>query len=240
LIDTNDDMNQKLPKMSTLANITSPAFIGRVGLGSKKIVHRLVFVRHGESAANQKNTYVQKKFLDSPLSSLGHSQANDVAEYLTKIGFVPDKIVVSRLSRAVDTAKPFIDINTIPVVYSENIVEYNGDNDEVIDDNIGSWLYKKESRSEFIVRVSEYLEETLHSSSFETKKQTLFFTHSHVISAILTNSIFGIKNNVNVFFHIANCSITCIDVDEDGSYHVQAVNYTKHLDEPTGQHSPFV
>jgi broad specificity phosphatase PhoE len=230
----------------SLSNITSPAFNNRSGMGSKRIIHRMVFVRHGESITNQKimnNTFNDKPLnvLNTPLSSLGQSQAQNVSDYLMNIGFIPDKIIVSRLSRAVNTAKPFVDINVnIPVVYTENMVEYNYSHDERIMDDQGEWVYKKETNEEFIGRVSSCLEELTGYGSVECPKQTLLFAHSQVISSILTNSIFGNTHKTNTFFHFANGSITCIDVDESGNYHVQAVNYAKHLDNPTGQHSPFV
>ena len=228
---------------SSLANISSPAFINRIGMGSKKIIHRMVFVRHGETIANQhmmKQSFdPEKKFLNTPLSTLGVHQAHDVSNYLIDIGFIPDKIIVSRLTRAVNTAKPFIEKSCIPVLYSEKLVEYNHSNDEIITDDKGNWNYKKETREEFIARVSNSFEEI--SKECDTiPKQTLIFTHSQVISSILTNSVFKITDITNVFFHLANGSITCIDIDEDYKYHIQCVNYTKHLVEPTGQHSPFV
>lgn len=230
----------------SLSNITSQAFNNRRGIGPKRIVHRMVFVRHGETISNQQimnNTFDDKqlKFLNTPLSPLGHIQARNVSDYLTNIGFIPDQIIVSRLSRTMNTANPFVDMNnSIPVITNENIVEYNHSHDELIVDDKGEYMYKKETNEEFIERVSSCLEELTCYGSIECPKQTLLFTHSQVISSILTNSIFGNKTKTNVFFHLANGSITCIDIDESGMYHIQAVNYTRHLENPTGQHSPFV
>ena len=71
---------------SSLANISSSAFINRIGMGSKKIIHRMVFVRHGETIANQhmmnQSFDPEKKFLNTPLSTLGVCQAHDVSNYL--------------------------------------------------------------------------------------------------------------------------------------------------------------
>lgn len=237
--------------MSALANITSPEFMNRIGLGSKRIVHRIVLVRHGETVANfnmMNNSFdPNKKFLNTPLSPLGHQQAENTANYLDNIGFVPNYIIVSRLVRALDTAKPFIEKNImsgiknkIPVLYDETITEYNHSYDDTIHDKYGTWNYKKESREEFINRVSDYVLQLKNSGSIQHPKQTLIYTHSQVISCMLTNAIMGIKTETNTFFHLANGSITCMDIDEDGKFHIHAVNYTKHLEEPTGQHSPFV
>jgi len=231
----------KSKTMSALANINSSAFANRIGLKSKRIMHRIVLVRHGESEANvsmMNNTYKpSKQNLNTPLSSLGHIQARNVADYLTLIGFVPDKIIVSRLARAMDTAKPFVSVNDIPVVYDTTATEYNYDYDDCITDEYGNWDYKMETKEEFINRVTEFLE---HLKNGDTPRQTLIYTHSQVISYILSNAIYGIKTETNACFHLANGSITCLDIDEDGKFHIQAVNYTRHMDVPTGQHSPFV
>lgn len=230
--------------MTALANITSPAFINRIGMGSKRIVHRIVLLRHGETLANlnmMNNTFdPSKKHLNTPLSPLGHQQAQNIADYLLHIGFNPDTIIVSRLARAMDTAKPFISKNRIPVLYDETIVEYNHCRNEEISDIYGTWEYKKETKEEFIERVSKTLSNLQSDGSIESPKQTLLFTHSQFISCLLSNSIFGIKTESNVFFHLANGSITCIDIDEERKIHIHAVNYTKHLEEPTGHHSPFI
>jgi len=64
--------------------------------------------------------------------------------------------------------------------------------------------------------------------TIDDRKQTLVFTHSQVISKLLSND-----NN----FHLANGSISIIDIDEDNCINVQVANYTKHLRTPTGMHT---
>jgi len=204
----------------------------------------MLFIRHGETLANNNmmnNVFdPNKKFLNTPLSTLGHKQATNIADYLIKIGFTPDRIIVSRLSRASDTSKPFVDRNNVPVLYDETITEYNYSRDENLCDNNGTWLYKKETSSEFAERIYQSFCKIKAFGEFDNPKQTIIFTYSHVISSILSYCIFGNKTESNAFFHLANGSITCIDLDEDGKFHIQCVNYTKHLENPTGQHSPFV
>ena len=230
--------------MSSLSNITSLAFLNRIGLSSKKIVHRMVFVRHGETIANiniMNNCFdPTKKHLNTPLSELGHIQSKEVADFLDMIGFVPDEILISRLDRAIDTAKPYIDNHNIPVIYSQALAEYNYSQDQEINVNDGSWLYKKETKTEFIERVTNEFANLKTQGSTEKPKQTLIYTHSQVISGVLTNGIFGTLFETSAFFHLSNCSITCIDIDEDRRIHIHTVNYTKHLTNPTGHHSSFI
>lgn len=230
--------------MSNLSNITSPDFINRIGLGSKKIIHRMLFIRHGETQENfnlMNNTFNhKKKDLNTPLSQLGHKQAIDIADYLQNINFIPNRIIVSRLSRAINTFKPFGDKINIPASYDEQIAEYNYSHDQKMCDQNGEWFYMKETMEEFIERITQSFNKIKSFGNSSDQKQTIIFTHSQVISCILSCCIFENKIKPNVFFHLANGSITCIDIDEDGKYHIQAVNYTKHLENPTGQHSPFV
>jgi broad specificity phosphatase PhoE len=98
----------------------------------------------------------------------------------------------------------------------------------------------------------EEFEKLTKQGSIEDRKQTLVFTHSQVISTILSYGLTNLNLNIinlmgpdedeylRTFFHLSNCSITCIDIDEDRECNVQTVNYTKHLNACTGQHSPFV
>ena len=233
--------------MSSLANITSPEFIDRVGLRKKRIIHRMVFVRHGETLSNiaiMNNDYnaLKAQSLDTPLSEIGHKQGENVSNYLNKIGFKPDLIMVSKLQRAINTGNPFVETKKhIPVEYHEDIVEFNYKRGEIIIDKFGNeWFYKKENNEEFIERVNKVFNKLSKIGTKEDPKQTLIYTHSQVISMILTNSLIGKLTTTNVMFHISNGSINCIDLDEDGKYHIQAVNYTRHLETPTGHHSEFI
>lgn len=63
---------------------------------------RLYLLRHGQTEFNVKKL-VQGR-CDSPLTVLGHQQARAAAAWLKAHGVVPDKVVSSPLSRAMDTA----------------------------------------------------------------------------------------------------------------------------------------
>jgi broad specificity phosphatase PhoE len=62
----------------------------------------------------------------------------------------------------------------------------------------------------------------------ENRKQTLVFSHSQLISELLSS---------DKSFHLANGSISIIDIDESNRLQVQVANYTKHLQRPTGMHT---
>ena len=95
-----------------------------------------------------------------------------------------------------------------------------------------AWLRQPETPVEFCERVASVMEEWKKEGTVEDRKQTIVFTHSQFISQLLTASPFQ-----SMSFHLANGSISIIDIDEENNLHVQVANYTKHLRTPTGMHT---
>jgi broad specificity phosphatase PhoE len=233
-----------------LANISNSEFNCRAGMGGKKIKHRIIFVRHGEtlsniSIMNNDTNTLQVKQLNTPLSPNGYQQAEDIATLFKNIFFFPNKIIMSGLDRVMDTASPTVQLfesDGIPIIIDNNIVEFNDKFDEKVTNKCDhTFLYAKETKLDFIKRVNNFFNtELLSNGTIDKPYQTIVFTHSQVISCILTNSLLSIQNEVDIFFHISNGSITCIDIDENNKIHVHVVNYAKHLNNPTGHHMPFI
>jgi broad specificity phosphatase PhoE len=92
------------------------------------------------------------------------------------------------------------------------------------------WLRQPETPLEFCERVASVMEEWKKEGSIEDRKQTIIFTHSQFISQLLAG-------DSKMSFHLANGSISIIDIDEKNDLHVQVANYTKHLRTPTGMHT---
>jgi broad specificity phosphatase PhoE len=248
--DSDDDESNKTNSMPI--DINSECYVeGRKGMMNKRIVHRIIFVRHGESESNVKlmnNESIKNKSRDTDLTSNGIQQAQDVRIYFKKLNYIPNEIIYSPLSRAYDTAFPTILENEyVTITKKINLSEYNKKCEEIITakDNGEQWTYKKDTVDSFEERVQNEFNLIKNKGSVEKRMQTVVFTHSQVIATILNKCINGnindnsdniLKNN----FHLSNGSITCIDIDEDGYCNVQAVNYTKHLSIKTGHHSPFI
>lgn len=269
-------MGNLLATQDISIDINSNDYIGgRKGMNMKRIYHRIIFVRHGETESNNKlmnnKSINHKKTLNTVLTKIGLQQADDVYQYLNyNLKFEPDEVIYSPLSRAYNTALPFFETNTRIssigwteynpkstefITYDEqedddnkNDKQEDGDNNS--DDN-SQWRYNKETSNEFKNRILKEFKVLTEQGDIENKKQTLVFTHSQVISTILSYGLTDLNSNIikfesnqdeylKTFFHLSNCSITCIDIDEDKQCHVQTVNYTKHLNNCTGQHSPFV
>ena len=85
-----------------------------------------------------------------------------------------------------------------------------------------------ETDIEFNKRIEELISVWKSRGSVDRREQTLVVTHSQVISRILSS---------DKSFHLANGSISIIDIDEKHNLHVQMANYTTHLKNPTGMHT---
>ena len=81
---------------------------------------RLIFIRHGQSEANQQNRFAGQT--NVPLTELGKAQAKCAAEYITKREKI-DKIYSSDLQRAHNTALPVSELTGIPITDAKELRE---------------------------------------------------------------------------------------------------------------------
>ena len=73
---------------------------------------RLIFIRHGQSLANEQDKFAGQT--NVPLTELGKKQARCAAEYIVKREKI-DKIYSSDLQRAHDTALPVSELTGLPI-----------------------------------------------------------------------------------------------------------------------------
>lgn len=92
------------------------------------MVKTILLVRHGESETNLSKRFTGQ--LDAPLTALGRRQAEAMAEYLDR--YTIDRIYVSSLQRAVDTAQTIVQRQNCPLVRCDAFREINA----------GSWQGK--------------------------------------------------------------------------------------------------
>ena len=81
----------------------------------------IIMVRHGQSESNVKKTFTGQ--LNAPLTEAGREQARRMAQYLDKYRI--DKIYVSSLERAVETAQPIALRQNCPVEKRDELMEIN-------------------------------------------------------------------------------------------------------------------
>lgn len=99
------------------------------------IMQYLYFVRHGESEFNKANKWAGSS--DTPLTSLGHKQAQKAGKQLRKQGLAVDVIISSPLERAHETAKRIA--TEIDYPHDKILI-----NDMVTERNFGSLEGKKD------------------------------------------------------------------------------------------------
>ena len=94
-----------------------------------------------------------------------------------------------------------------------------------------TWLRQPETDTEFKERMKRLMDSYKYQgTTVKDRKQTIIFTHSQVISQLLAG-------DSDRSFHLANGSISIIDIDVKRNLHTQVANYTKHLRTPTGMHT---
>lgn len=206
--------------------------------------------------------------LDTGLTYSGHEQAEQVGCYLNSFNWLPDIIRISPMVRAIQTAEPFMkkyfgvsqlhkpDGNEYMlktptgkksrVIYDEECMEVNTWGDQKL--RSCDMITKKETYEEFIERVKMW-KKTLENDCITIKRertQVLVFTHSMVISEFLNLIVAENRENVSdeywskIYWQVNHGSITCLDYTTTKEWHVQAMNYSKHIRTHTGIKSPFV
>ena len=80
----------------------------------------IVFVRHGEADNNVKRLLVGRH-IESHLTECGIQQVKDTGQHLRK--FKIDKVYVSPVTRAIETAKIICDINHLEYETDERLYE---------------------------------------------------------------------------------------------------------------------
>jgi len=252
---------QKGDITSVPANLSHESFYGKPmkGLGGQCIKHRIVLVRHGESQhnVNYENGH-QDMQVDSPLTRIGHTQAKNVAKYLSNIGFLPNNICMSPMTRTCETAEPTLKLfgneissGTISLEISPKYMEVNTWKDCDVGQEQNIHKSYKETFTDFANRIRELVDHVeVWSNNLEKPTQSLIFTHSMVISEILNHIVNKERAEIDdekwskIYWQVANGSLTCIDYTENNEgrveWHIQAVNFTKHISIHSGVKSPFI
>lgn len=221
-------------------------------------IHRVEFVRHGESNANQRLTDDGDVSCDPDprLTDRGRSQAEDVGRYYARMIGDSDpealrpNIETSTLRRAVHTSLPTqrLFVNA-PVDVNPDVRERwckdsawlmlpaaDGEPRPI------RWLCTPETLSMFRERVDAVATRWRTTGTAQKRAHSIVFTHSLFISSVLTHLIpvASHEDEPPQLFHIPNGSITVLDFDTEGRMHVHCVGFTGHLRQPTGHHTAHV
>lgn len=199
---------------------------------------RVFIVRHGETDYNIARRW--QGHLDIPLNDNGRAQAKALATHLQDESI--DVIYASNLSRAHETATIIASIKELDVVVDTRLAEFHigvfgGKNREDIISEMAD-VYEKwnedddyqvpegESRREAQVRVVEFWNEVIVPSN---ANNILFVSHGGTLRMLFRALIDDDQE-----FHFGNTSLSILDEQVDGTWHVHALNTSPHLedDEP--------
>ena len=186
----------------------------------------IVFVRHGEADNNVKRMLVGRH-IESHLTESGIQQAKDTGQHLRKMKI--DRVYVSPVTRAIETAKIICEINQLEYQTDERLYEIElGDlvgmnYDEVIEKHGNLFLkfysgddpildsYGIESFSAVKKRIRNLLDESMKNYR---DKNLLFVTHLDPIKAAVSLML-GLAPESLYGWHIRNASMTILKHEND-------------------------
>jgi len=180
-----------------------------------------IFMRHGE-ADNNVNRILVGRHIESHLTEIGRQQVRDTANYLKEI--VVDKVFVSPVIRARETAEIVCDVNNLDYEIDERLYEielgklvgmnyediiekhgnlflkfYSGD-EQMLDD------YGVESFTSVKMRIKHLLDEAIERYP---DKNIIFVTHLDPIKAAIS-LLLDLKPEALYQWHIRNAALTIL------------------------------
>ena len=215
-----------------------------------KDMTRLIFIRHGQSLANEQDKFAGQT--NVPLTELGKKQARCAAEYIVKREKI-DKIYSSDLQRAHDTALPVSELTGLPIndvkglreicagawegmLVSDVAVKYEKEFNTWRNDFSNARLPEGESVQEVYERVVPFVKQIARENDGLT---LLLTSHATPIRAVLCNAQgWDWQKMCDVPF-ISNSVISIFEYDEKtDTLHVIERGIKEHLNPSIISHIP--
>jgi 2,3-bisphosphoglycerate-dependent phosphoglycerate mutase len=210
---------------------------------------RLYLIRHGQSAGNAEGRFGGHG--PTPLSDLGHRQAERTADLLAKEGI--KAVYSSDLLRAVQTAKHFADranleIHATPafrerhigvlegLTFDESKERHPDDYYALINRNVDHVISGGESYRHLLKRGTAKLDATLRQHQGE---RIAIFSHTGAICFLTLYLMGAIHRGTRTtpWIITSNCGINRFEVRNRRNIRVLALNDTRHLSDITGNDS---
>ncbi len=206
-------------------------------------ITRVLLIRHGESQGNAENRF--GGHAPTPLSSLGHRQAEATAQALKSQNIAA--IYSSDLLRAVQTAEPLARVLRLRInqstgfrersvgameglTFEEAVARHPDEYAALIRRDFEYVLQSGESYRNVLDRSVDALDRVISAHLGET---IAVFSHTGTI-CILALHLIGALDAAElrpVWIATSNCGISRFDLREDGFVRVLALNDTRHLAE---------
>lgn len=198
----------------------------------------LYLIRHGESHSNLRGEFTGQ--VDSPLTELGHQQADSILSYF--LGIHIDRIYSSDLQRAYDTVLPISKTHRVPITTMKELREINGgdwqqirfvDLNDLYPDEYKVWRYdignsrcpKGESVREVCQRVCGAISQIAKEHEGET---VVIGLHAVPIRTALTYWLTGDVSNMAQVGWVPNASVSKIEY-KDGVFTPVDIGNCSHL-----------
>lgn len=196
---------------------------------------KILVIRHGESEADLLDVHEGRA--DFALTERGHRQAEAMADYVAE-NYNISKIYASTLTRAKQTAGHLSDKTGVPVVFDEDLMEFNNGllaglpravvrekYPEVSDLPIDKAVYGQESQVEFRQRAENALSRIL--SEVEPDETIAVVSHGGMINQ-LYRSFFNMPVDCIYFFNTADTGIHIWSFS-DRERRVIKANFDEHI-----------
>lgn len=195
---------------------------------------KLLVIRHGESEADLLDVHEGRA--DFALTERGHRQAEAMAEYVAQ-NYNISKIYASSLTRAKQTAQHLSDKTDMPIIFDENLMEFNNgllaglprdvvrEKYPIIPDlPIDKAVYEQESQVEFRQRAENALSRVVSES--QADETIAIVSHGGMINQ-LYRSLFEMPVDCKFFFNTADTGIHIWSVS-DTERRVIKANFDEH------------
>ena len=196
---------------------------------------KILVIRHGESEADLLDVHEGRA--NFALTERGHRQAEAMADYVAE-NYNISKIYASTLTRAKQTAGHLSDKTGVPVVFDEDLMEFNNGllaglpravvrekYPEVSDLPIDKAVYGQESQVEFRQRAENALSRIL--SEAEPDETIAVVSHGGMINQ-LYRSFFNMPVDCIYFFNTADTGIHIWSFS-DRERRVIKANFDEHI-----------
>ena len=194
---------------------------------------RILVIRHGESEADILNVHEGRADFD--LTEKGHMQAEAMAKYVSN-HYDIDKIYVSTLKRAVQTATHLSETVNVPIILDDNLMEFNNgllagltwaEADQkypkVENLPIDQSVYGQESRVEFRNRAETVFKRIIDENDINAT--VAIVSHGGMINQ-LYHVFLGIPIESKIFFRTGDTGIHEWVLKEERN--VSVANYIEH------------
>lgn len=195
---------------------------------------KLLVIRHGESEADLLDVHEGRA--DFALTERGHRQAEAMANHVAD-NYNISKIYASTLTRAKQTAQHLSNKTGIPIIFDENLMEFNNGllaglpravvrekYPEVPDLPIDKAVYGQESQVEFRQRAENALSKIMNEA--ENDETVAIVSHGGMINQ-LYRSFFNMPIDCVYFFNTADTGIHIWSLT-DRERRVIKANYEEH------------